>query len=285
MLSYRHGYHAGSWADVHKHAALMLLLAHLCRKPKPFCVIDAFAGDGLYDLGAPEALKTGEFKQGIARIYGREDAPAGVALYLSAIQAHNADNSLATYPGSPPLSLGAMRDDDRLILCEQHPTAHSRLMDWAGRDGRVAIHRRDGFEALKALLPPPIRRGLVLIDPSYEVKTDYDAVPKAVAEGLARWPAGIFAIWYPVLAEGRHLALVKGVAALAAERSLLSEIGPREPPATGLQGAGMIIVNPPWQFDRDMRVAGDWLALALWPAPGGRHTLRWLTGAAGRKTR
>lgn len=279
MLSYRHGFHAGNWADVHKHSTLMLLLGHLCRKAKPFCVIDAFAGDGIYDLTAPEALKTGEFKQGIARIAGCDGAPAGVAAYLAALDACNAPSKLATYPGSPALIRGALRDRDRLILCERHPTAHERLLAWARSDTRVAVHRRDGFEALKALLPPSIRRGLVLIDPSYEVKSDYKAAPTAVAAGIARWPSGIFVIWYPVLPEGRHLALLKGVAASVTERSLLSAIAPREPPALGLQGAGMIVINPPWQFDRDLKDAGDWLAAKLWPAQGGRHELRWLTGA------
>ncbi|MFO1190344.1 MAG: 23S rRNA (adenine(2030)-N(6))-methyltransferase RlmJ [Alphaproteobacteria bacterium] len=278
MLSYRHGFHAGNWADVHKHAALMLLLGHLRQKPKPFCVLDVFAGDGVYDLTAPEALKTGEFRQGIGRIHRRADAPPGVAEFLNTLRASNAEGALAIYPGSPALARGALRDRDRLILCEQHPTAYARLAAWAGGDGRIAVHRRDAFVALKALLPPPIRRGLVLVDPSYEVKADYETVAVAIALGLRRWAAGIYALWYPILPEGRHAALIAAMEELPAERILVTRIAPPAPPAMGLQGAGLVVVNPPWRFDDEMTVAGDWLAQALWPPPFGRHDLRWLKG-------
>jgi len=280
MLSYRHGFHAGNWADVHKHVALMLLLGHLRRKPKPFCVIDVFAGDGVYDLTSPEARKTGEFKLGIGRIHRRADGPPGVAEFLDALRASDIEGALATYPGSPALARGALRDRDRLILCERHPTAYARLAAWARGDARLAVHRRDAFVALKALLPPSIRRGLVLVDPSYEVKADYENVAAALAQGLRRWTAGIHALWYPVLPEGRHVALVAAMADLPAERVLLTQIAPPAPPATGLQGAGLIVVNPPWRFEDEMKVAGDWLARALWPPPFGHHDLRWLKGAS-----
>jgi len=283
MLSYRHGFHAGNWADVHKHAALALLLAHLGRKEKPFCVIDAFAGDGAYDLAAREALKTGEFRWGIARIYDRSDGPEALAPYLARVRAYNDGGPLRRYPGSPALARAALRGRDRLILCEQHPAAHARLKVWAGADARIALHRRDGFLAMKGLLPPAIRRGLAVLDPSYEVKSDYDAAPRAVADGLGRWPTGIFALWYPILAEGRHEGLIAALADLPVAHVLQTEIGPVSPPPMGrdgggLKGAGLIIVSPPWRFDRAMQAAGDWLAAALWPDAGGRHRLRRLKG-------
>lgn len=260
MLSYRHGFHAGNWADVHKHVALALLLAHLRVKAKPFTVIDAFAGDGVYDLTAPEALKTAEFESGIAKVWTRKDAPAGVAEYLDVVRAFNAGGRLARYPGSPAIARASLREADRVVLAELHPTAHASLKRWASADRRIVVHKRDGFEFLGAVLPPAIRRGVVLIDPSYEVKADYDAVPRALFHAVRKWKEGIYLVWYPVLPEGRHRALK---AALAPLKPLFSEIAPRTPPPRGLQGAGLAIVNPPFGFAQAEKAARDWLFDAL----------------------
>ena len=260
MLSYRHGFHAGNWADTHKHAALALILARLREKAKPFCVIDPFAGDGIYDLTAPEAVKTGEFEEGIAKIWRRNDAPACLAPYLDAVRAFNAGGRLTKYPGSPAIARAALREADRLVLAELHPTAHAHLKRWAASDQRIVVHRRDGFEFLAAALPPTPRRGLVLIDPSYEVKSEYDALPRALEKAMRKWKEGIYVVWYPILPEGRHQALLAGLAPL---RPLISEIAPKAPPARGLQGAGIAVVNPPFGFARDLAVARDWLVTAL----------------------
>jgi 23S rRNA (adenine2030-N6)-methyltransferase len=284
MLSYRHGFHAGNWADVHKHAALALAPGHLRRKQAPFCVIDAFAGDGVYDLGSAEAQKTGEFRAGIEKIWRRAGAPPAIDWYLGQVRALNAGGRLATYPGSPALARASLRAADRLILGELHPTAHDGLKRWARDDARIAVHRRDGFELLGAIVPPPLRRGLALIDPSYEVKAEYDTLPAALARAHRRWPQGIFLVWYPVLAEARHLPMVDALAALPAAAILQSVLGPAAPPAAGMQASGLVILNPPWQFDADLKAAADWLAAALWPAGEGRHTLRWLKRAADSET-
>jgi 23S rRNA (adenine2030-N6)-methyltransferase len=277
MLSYRHGFHAGNWADVQKHTALALLLGHLRRKDKPFCVLDAFAGDGIYDLSAPEALKTYEFQEGIARIWRRQDAPAGADWYLGQVQALNPDDALSRYPGSPALARAALRDTDRLILGELHPASQQTLKGWAAGDRRIALHRRDALEFLDALIPPPVRRGLVLVDPAYEVKDEYETLPRALARALAKWREGIYAVWYPVLPAGRHLTMIEALARLPAQAGILrAEIAPPRPPASGMQGAGMIIVNPPWQFAEDMAVAGDWIAGALWDEPTNCHAVSWL---------
>jgi len=260
MLSYRHGFHAGNWADVHKHAALMLLLVHLRAKAKPFCVIDAFAGDGVYDLTAPEALKTGEFESGIARIWQRKDSPAGIAEYLDTVRAFNVGGRLARYPGSPAIARAALRDGDRLVLAELHPTAYAALKRWAAADKRIAVHKRDGLELLGAVLPPAIRRGLVVIDPSYEVKSEYDAVPRALDRAIRKWKEGIYLLWYPILPEGRHRALLDAIAQL---KPVVSEIAPDRKPARGLQGAGVAVINPPFGFEPAMRTARDWIAQAL----------------------
>ena len=279
MLSYRHGFHAGFWADVHKHAALALLLAHLKRKDTPFTVIDPFAGDAVYDLASPEALKTGEFRDGISRLWRRSDAPDGVAWYLAQVRALNAKPRLATYPGSPELARAALRRADRLIAGELHPTAYAALKRWAKGDARIAVHRRDGFELISAVVPPPVPRGLVLIDPSYEVKAEYDTLAPALATALGKWPHGIYAVWYPILPEGRHRALLAALARLPADGMLVSELAPSAPPASGLQGSGLAIVNPPWRFEQAMDEAGRWIAAALWAPRAGRHAMRPLAPA------
>ena len=260
MLSYRHGFHAGNWADVHKHAALSLLLAHLRGKAKPFCVIDVFAGDGVYDLTALDALKAGEFKDGIAKIWQREDAPAGIAPYLEFVRSFNPAGRLVKYPGSPAIVRAALRETDRLVLAELHPTAYAHLTRWVAGDKRIAVHKRDGFEFLAAAVPPAIRRGVVLIDPSYEVKSEYETLPRALEKALRRWKEGIYVVWYPILPEGRHEALL---ATLAKLKPLISEIAPPQPPARGLQGAGLAIFNPPFGFERELERARDFIAAAL----------------------
>jgi 23S rRNA (adenine2030-N6)-methyltransferase len=277
MLSYRHGFHAGNWADVQKHSVLALLLGHLRRKNRPFCVLDAFAGDGVYDLAAPEALKTGEFQEGIARLWQRRDAPAGADWYLDQVRALNPDNLLARYPGSPALARAVLRETDRLILGELHPAAHQTLKLWAARDRRIALHRRDGVEFLDALIPPPIKRGMVLVDPAYEVKDEYETLPRALTRAMNKWQDGIYAVWYPVLPAGRHATMIEALARLPAKAGILcAELSPPHPPAAGMQGAGMIIANPPWRFFEDMTTAGDWIAHALWGDPPGRHYVQWL---------
>lgn len=277
MLSYRHGFHAGNWADVQKHTALALLLGHLRRKDKPFCVLDAFAGDGVYDLAAPEAVKTGEFQEGIARLWQRRDAPAGADWYLDRVRAINPGDALERYPGSPMLARAALREDDRVILGELHPAAYRSLKRWAAGDRRIALHRRDGLEFLDALVPPPIRRGVVLIDPAYEVKGEYETLPLALERAMRKWREGIYAVWYPVLPAARHTEMIRALARLPAQAGILqAEISPPRAPAGGMQGAGMVVVNPPWRFAEDMAAGGDWIAGSLWHEPPGRHDVEWL---------
>jgi 23S rRNA (adenine2030-N6)-methyltransferase len=266
MLSYRHGFHAGGWADVHKHVVLSLLLRHLARKETPFTVVDAYAGDALYDLGGPEALKTREFEAGIARIFAEPTPPPEVTPYLEAVRVMNPSQSMTVYPGSPALIRSFLRNEDSLIANELHPAAHRALAHWAKDDCRIAVHRRDAQEFLTWVSTPRLRRGLVLIDPAYEVKSEYDEMPPLVGRLVKAWPGGIYALWYPLLREGRHRAML---AALKDEvRDLLiSEIRPPTPPEIGMQGAGMAIVNPPWRLDADLTGATAWLTRAFWSPP------------------
>ena len=282
MLSYRHGFHAGGWADVHKHVCLALLFLHLRQKSAPFSMVDVFAGDAVYDLTGAEATKTREFETGIARVWSAADAPFGVAEYLAAVRRANplGARSAVRYPGSPGLARSALREGDRLILNELHPTAHRLLAEWAKHDARIAVHKRDALEFLGAVVTPQLRRGLVLADPAYEVKAEYETVPAALVRAVASWPQGIYALWYPVLAEARHrgllASLLQALAGADGLETLVTEIAPPivpGEPARGMRGAGMVIINQPWRFDDEMKVAGDWLAERLWPAGPGRHVL------------
>lgn len=279
MLSYQHGYHAGGVADVHKHVALCLLLARLAKKTKPFCVIDLYAGEGEYDLAAHKAQKTGDFKTGVERIWQSVDAQPAVQGYLDLLKRLNPGGELRRYPGSPAIARAFMREHDRLILNELHAGAYPALGRWARKDARISVHNRDGLEALVALTPPEIRRGVVLIDPSFEVKSEYAAVPEKLSAAVPRWREGIFVVWYPILKEGRHRSLLAGLSGVDAE-VLVSEISRNAAKAgeaaAGLLGTGLAVVNPPWKFENAMAEAGDWLARKLGP---GRHTASWLNRA------
>ena len=278
MLSYQHGYHAGGFADVHKHVALGLLLARLAQKDTPFCVIDSHAGRGLYDLAGEQAGKTGEWQAGIGRLADAEPATDGLRRYLDLVRSFNRAGPLATYPGSPALALRLLRPADRLVLVEAHPAEHAALRAALHHDRRVHIHKRDGFEALPALVPPAERRGLVLIDPSYEVKGDYRRVPETVGKVLQRWAAGIVAIWYPLLPDGRHAVLVEALAALP-RPVLVAELSTGAAPAAperGLVGTGLAVVNPPWTFAEALAESGDEIARLLFGDAGRHH--QYLTG-------
>lgn len=247
MLSYRHAFHAGNPADVHKHAVFCAILESLCEKPKPLTVIDVYAGAARYDLTGPEAAKNREFETGIGRIMGGGDA--ALELYRRSVRSANPTGRLSVYPGSPALALSLMRPKDCLIVNELHPTDSANLRRWARNDPRVHVHSRDAIEALTALLPPKIRRGVVLIDPPYEVKSDYEAVAKTLPTALQRWPQGTIMIWFPVLAEKRHEAILSAVSALDQSSTLVSIIKLKPPPQDqGLLASGIALVNPPWQF-------------------------------------
>lgn len=271
MLSYQHSYHAGGPADVHKHVALTLLLNHLTAKAKPASVIDLYAGDGVYALTAAAARKTGEYQDGIAKLWSAPNPPAVLGAYLKTVK-HLNPGELSLYPGSPDIARQMLRADDRLILNELHPGSFTALKGWVGHDDRIAVHKRDGLEALLALVPPLVRRGLALIDPSFEMKTDYTEIPVRLASAVEKWREGIFMIWYPVLADARHKPLLTGIAAIG-KPSFCAELTlPKPFPGRGLRGTGIVAVNPPWKFDAEMAEAGQAVAKVL----GGKHLTRWL---------
>ncbi|WP_430473370.1 23S rRNA (adenine(2030)-N(6))-methyltransferase RlmJ [Thalassospira lucentensis] len=299
MLSYLHGFHAGNFADMHKHAALWLVLNHLRKKNKPFCVIDSHAGSGWYDLGSAQAAKTGEWKGGYAlakAASSSSDVPEMLKQYLDHVAAFDptakgrdygvregdeVDYTGPFYPGSPFIVREMLREEDELILMELHPREYDALYHRVKRDGRIHLHKRDGYEGLVAMMPPAIRRGLVLMDPSYDVKQDYQKAINATQRARERWPTGTFMLWYPILEDGFDAEMRNAFGAIKASGGVLAaEISCDQGGAKGrMRGAGLLVINPPWQFDQQLGEIGNWLAKTCkLPGPG-KHTIKWLVAA------
>ena len=265
-MSYRHGFHAGNHADVLKHIVLVMLLRILTRKEKPVVVIDTHAGAGMYSLEQGFAVRNAEFRNGIALLWERNDLPEPVADYVSQVRAVNADGVLRVYPGSPRIALDVLRPQDRLRLFELHSTEGQILAEQFAQAGRrVMVTAGDGFAGLKAVLPPPSRRGLVLIDPSYELASDYRSVVTALRDGMQRFATGTYAVWYPLLQRRESIQLPDNLrrAAGADWLDISLQVKAPSPEGLGLHGSGMFIVNPPWTCAEQMRVIMPWLTRAL----------------------
>lgn len=249
MLSYQHLYHAGNLADVHKHALLAAMLAYLTSKDKPLSYIETHAGRGLYDLGADEAVKTGEAAAGIARAEAWFPGDHPYRLRLAEVRARY---GAMAYPGSPLIAALSLRDTDTLHLAELHPQEVAWLRANLG-PWNAHIHPRDGFQTALALTPPLPRRGVMLIDPSYEVKADYDAIPRHIAAIARKWNVGVIALWYPLLSGAPHGPMLKALTAQFPE-ALRSET--RFPPVRDghrMEGSGMFVVNPPYGLAEEAR--------------------------------
>lgn len=253
MLSYQHGYHAGNFADVHKHCILAVLISALNQKNKPWSYLETHAGSAFYNLQAEQAQKTFEYETGIGRLWALDAAPAAIAPYLVCVRSVNSRDGageLISYPGSPTLAADLAREDDRLSLMELHPAEYQRLRRYFSGEKQVAVHHRDGYEGVYSLLPPKPNRGLVLIDPSYEVKSEYDQVVEQVRKFVARWPNGCFAIWYPILAAENHLRMLSRFEALGLRKLFVSQLWVKPEPCERMCGSGMLLINPPWQSDQ-----------------------------------
>ncbi len=258
MLSYRHGYHAGNHADILKHLTQIVLLNKLRSKDKPFVYIDTHSGSGLYDLQANEARKTGEAERGAGRIWQQQAEPSALADYLQLLRQFNTGSRLRRYPGSPALAQALLRPQDRMIVMELHSSEIDLLRANFQHDSRIAIHHRDGFEGVVGLTPPEPRRGMVLIDPAYEVKTDYEAVLKTCEQVARRWPQGIIALWYPLLGKqkDRGAWLVERFDRKSFADTLCVELMVDEQGAEGgMYGSGMLIINTPWQTDEQLKAS------------------------------
>lgn len=266
MLSYRHGFHAGNPADVLKHAVSVFLARYLQGKPGGVLLLDTHAGAGVYDLAAPMALKTAEWEDGVARLMNvtADGVPELLGDWLALVRTYNPDNALSVYPGSAALFAALRRPQDRVALYELHPTDHAALTARMRRESRVFVEKADGFAALDALLPPPERRALALIDPSYEVKTDYETVVTTLAGAWQKFPTGVYALWLPVIERARTDAVLAAIVAAGLRKVFQLELCVvPDGAARGLTGSQMIIVNPPWTLPGAAAAALPWLAAAL----------------------
>lgn len=280
MLSYRHAFHAGNFADVFKHVLLLQLIHALHRKDTPFCLLDTHAGAGRYDLHSAEARKNREFVGGIGRLWDQTGLSAELADYVEQVRALNSSDELSYYPGSPRLARAVLRPSDRLILTERHPADHAALKTEFAGDRQVAVHHADGYAALKAFLPPLERRGLVFIDPAFELKDEFDRLVEAVQRIHRRWANGIIALWYPILDRTPSLRLHRALQQLKIPAILCAELGlyPYDAPL-GLHGSGMIIINPPWRLDETLARLLPELLSRLRVGDHGQTRLEWLAAA------
>jgi 23S rRNA (adenine2030-N6)-methyltransferase len=276
MLSYQHEYHAGNHADVLKHAVLALTLRGLQRKDKPLRVIDGWAGAGQFDLGSREARKNAEHEAGIGRVMSAATPPPGLDPYLAVVRASNPGSRLRRYPGSPKLVRELLRPADQLVLMDLHPRALGALRRNFARDSQVHIHERNAFEGIPALVPPPERRGLVLIDPSYEVKEDFRNVVSLLQAAHGRWPGGCYLIWYPLIQDRAAARFPAAIAGCGIRRIFRAELRIEGELFEGMRGSGMLIVNPPYGLDAQLRTLLPWLWQTLAVAGRGGRIAQWL---------
>lgn len=268
-MNYRHAFHAGNFADVHKHAVLGRILVHLRGKPAAFRVIDTHAGAGRYDLYASEASRSGEWRDGIERLWDVR-GPAAVhpllTPYLDAVAALNPDGKLRFYPGSPLIAENLLRSQDRLIACEVEPRSASALAAALRGDARAKALKIDGWTALAAYVPPKERRGLVLVDPPFEDAADFARLSSALGAAHRKWPTGIYMLWYPIKERAAPDALARQLKKLAVPNILRCEltIGPPRAQA-GLLGSGLIVVNPPFKLQADLQIFMPALGRTLSP--------------------
>jgi len=276
MLSYRHNFHAGNHADIVKHIVETLIIQSLTQKEKPFIYHDTHSGAGRYDLTNDWAEKTGEFKQGIARIWEQPDTPQLIQPYLDAVKAINPTAELHFYPGSPLIAKTFIRPQDRMTLTELHPSDFPLLLNEFRRDHQVRLFNDDAYLRLKSRMPPKERRGLVLIDPPYELKTEYQDVVKGIHDAYKRWATGIYAIWYPVVYRENVDLITTGLARLGIRKILQIELGvEKDSTERGMTASGMIVINPPWKLKSQMEEILPWLQKKIAPDTG-HHSIQWV---------
>ena len=275
-MNYRHAFHAGNFADVFKHAVLLALLDALTTKDKPLCHLDAHAGAGRYSLDDPQAQKTGEWHEGIGRLFDLPQPPPPLRRYVDAIRACNPDGALRVYPGSPLLAANALRSNDRLVLCELQDDEAAALRALFRNDARAHVHVRDGYAAMKALLPPVERRGLVLIDPPFEQQAqEFRVIEAALVAAHARWPTGAYAVWYPIKQRAAIRPFERWLGARGWRDVLLAELLVRaDDSPLRLNGCGIAIVNAPWQFDVALAAMLPALKSTLSQGHGASHRLQ-----------
>jgi len=284
-MNYQHAFHAGNFADVHKHIVLTRVLGYLRQKPAAFRVVDTHAGAGRYDLLGPQAARSGEWRDGIGRLFamprsgaaGTDPAQALIAPYLDVVAALNPGGTLRLYPGSPLIVKALLRRQDRLIACELEPSAAASLKALLRGDARVKALSIDGWKALFANIPPKERRGLIVIDPPYEESVEFARLRDTLARAHRKWANGLYLLWYPIKAREAPNALARQLRRLSVPKILRCELTVTPTCADGaLAGSGLIIVNPPFPLERELRVILPVVTRLL--APMGAYRLDWLSG-------
>ena len=279
MLSYRHGYHAGNYADVLKHSMLLQVLKSMQKKDKPYVYIDTHAGAGAYSLNDEFAQKTGEYLDGVAKLWEANNLPTALADYVEAVKIFNGEfDQLTVYPGSPSFVDAELRPKDRMVLHELHGTDHQLLEEYFDQDKQVRVIKGDGLQGLMAAVPPPERRGVILIDPSYEIKSDYIDVAQTIIKAHKRFATGVFMLWYPVVKREQTEAMLNLLKNSGIKKQLRIEQAIRaDSDEFGMTAAGIWIINPPWQTDELAKAALDYLAPILGCADGS-VTVKWEVG-------
>jgi len=285
-VNYRHAYHAGNFADVLKHLVMVLVLQHLKQKPGPFRVIDTHAGIGRYDLASDEALRTGEWRDGIGRLLEATLSDAtqkAISAYTDIIRAENPGmvDEISAYPGSPAIARHMIRADDVIVANELHPEDAESLKALFGRDRRVKVMSLDGYTALKALLPPKERRGVVLVDPPFEQPGEYDRLAKAVSEAHRRFSSGTMILWYPVKDREAVARFEEQVTRSGVAKTLLIELSVRgptrgEPSQRGLTATGLLVINPPYTLEATLRQVMPEISSVLAQGQGAGYRIEWL---------
>jgi len=277
MLSYRHSFHAGNFADVLKHTVQSLIIEALQQKPKPFVYFDTHSAAGRYDLNDKQSEKNGEYKEGIGRLWGRDDIPELMQPYIDSIEAINANGNLRYYPGSPLVAKYLMGNTNRLELTELHPTDLARLQQEFAGDRKVRIKKLDGYAGLKAGLPPAQRRALVLIDPPYELKSEHNDAIAGIKESHKRFNTGIYSLWYPMVSRAQVERFCEKFANQGIRNILRIELCVKaDSDGYGMTGSGMIVVNPPWKLVQQMEQLLPWLTKQLGQDNKAKYTLKWL---------
>ena len=264
MLSYRHSYHAGNHADVLKHIVLTLCINALKEKEKPFLYLDTHSGAGRYLLKSEHSEKTGEYLSGINLLWQQPNIPELLNTYLSVIKRYNPFSELKYYPGSPLIAKQLLRQQDKLNLTELHPTDYPLLRQEFSKDKRAKVLREDGFAQLKSKLPHEFRRGIILIDPSYEIKNDYQIIPKALFEAYKRFATGVYLIWYPVVSRTQTQKMIDSIIQLGIRRISQFELAIKpDNNQKGMTASGMLVINPPWKLHEQMQTILPWLKNTL----------------------
>ncbi len=268
-MNYLHSFHAGNFCDVVKHICLIGLIESLMKKKTPFCYIDTHAGAGCYDLFSEFSAKTKEYENGIEKVIQHANPPPLVKEYLRVVHQLNSKltatkiSSLRYYPGSPLIAKQLLRGEDRIVACELHPKEYASLKEVFSGDSHVAVHHTDGYLGLKAFLPPKERRGIILIDPPFEDPDEFSTIARTLPVALKRFESGVFAIWYPIKEKAHvdkfHQAVKKSISqeAFAIELTIFPDL------PSHLNGCGVTIINPPWQFDETIKSTMQWVWQAL----------------------